>query len=147
MPADLPNELRFPDKAAADKFLSRLSFKSIAGVDEVGRGPMAGPVVAACVLLPPDHGIVGIRDSKKLSSEKREVLVEQIISKGFWGIGARDNEEVDRLNIYRATLRAAEEAVWRCIYTGAAIDYLLCDGGLDLKEVVPFPATSALNPM
>lgn len=106
---------------------------------------LAGPVVSACVLLPPEHGIVGIKDSKKLSPKKREEISAQVEEIAYWGIGVRDSEEVDRLNIHRATQHAAEEAALRCLYSGAPIDYLLCDGGLDLQETVPFPSISVIK--
>lgn len=145
----MPGEVKFADKSEADSFLQELQtvggFGSVAGLDESGRGPMAGAVVASCVLLPPDHGIKGIKDSKKLSAKRREVLAEQIIDKGFWGIGACGNEEIDRINIHQATHLAAREAATRCIFSGAPIDYLLCDGGLDLREVVPFPVISVIK--
>lgn len=145
----MPGEIKFSDKLEADNFLQDLKtvkgFTAIAGLDEVGRGPMAGPVVAACVLLPPDHGIVGIKDSKKLSAKRREIFAEQIVDKGFWGIGVCGNEDIDRINIHQATHRAAREAVTRCIFLGAPIDYLLCDGGLDLRDAVLFPAISVIK--
>jgi len=84
----------------------------VAGVDEVGRGPLAGPVVAAAVILPPDHKIRGIADSKELSPEKREELAAKIREKAVaWGIGVVDVEEIDRINILNASLKAMEIAV------------------------------------
>ena len=82
------------------------------GVDEVGRGPLAGPVVTACVVLPENFDVIGIDDSKKLSEKKREELYEQIISGCLaYGIGSADNETIDRINILEATKKAMKEAI------------------------------------
>lgn len=84
----------------------------IVGVDEVGRGPLAGPVVAAAVCLPPDLEISGIDDSKKLSASCREEIFDQIVaSSAIYAIGIVDNEVIDRINILRASLRAMAEAI------------------------------------
>jgi len=138
-------DLRFGDRAAADVFLASLNTTAVAGVDEVGKGPLAGPVVVACVLLPPDHKIVGIKDSKQLSAKRRQVLADQIMECSCWGIGSRDNLAVDQLNIHRATKQAAADAVWECIAKGASIRHLLCDGGLGLQEYVPFPSHAIIK--
>ncbi len=84
----------------------------IAGVDEAGRGPLAGPVVAAAVILPPDHGIEGLRDSKKLTPQKREQLEERIWETALSiGIGIVEPDDIDRLNILRATQLAMRKAL------------------------------------
>jgi ribonuclease HII len=87
-------------------------FNSVAGVDEAGRGPLAGPVVAACVVLFPDFCLPGIDDSKKLSAKKREVLFDQILknARGV-GIGTVGEKVIDRMNILNASLRAMRMAV------------------------------------
>ena len=83
-----------------------------AGVDEVGRGTWAGPVTAAAVILPRDHGIQGLNDSKKLSPEKRERLVPQIKAVATaWAVANVSAEDIDRLNILQATLLAMQRAV------------------------------------
>lgn len=120
-------------------------FSSIAGVDECGRGPLVGEVVAACVLLPPNHGIVGITDSKRLTAKKREFLAEEIKEKSFWGIGSRSNKDIDRLNIRVATFQAAADAVMNCFYSGGIPDYVLCDGGLLISDMIPFPTDSVIK--
>ncbi|GAB5488510.1 MAG: ribonuclease HII [Parasphingorhabdus sp.] len=84
---------------------------SVAGVDEAGRGPLAGPVVAAAVILPTDHGIEGLDDSKKLSAKKRERLEAMIIEKTQHSIGMCDESEIDTLNILWATMEAMKRAV------------------------------------
>ncbi|VUD68237.1 Ribonuclease HII [Thalassocella blandensis] len=84
----------------------------IAGVDEVGRGPLAGDVVAAAVILAPDHGIDGLNDSKKLSEKKRELLFDVIQEKAVcWCIARASVEEIDELNILHASLLAMKRAV------------------------------------
>lgn len=84
----------------------------IAGVDEAGRGPLVGDVVAAAVILPPRHGIVGINDSKKLTEVKREKLFAEICSKAIaWHIASATHAEIDQINILQATLLAMQRAV------------------------------------
>ena len=82
----------------------------IIGVDEAGRGPLAGPVVAAAVLLCPD-GIAGLNDSKKLSEKRRIALEAEIKAKCRWAIGIVDVAEIDRINIFQATMLAMTRAV------------------------------------
>lgn len=90
----------------------RGAVRSIAGVDEVGRGPLAGPVVAAAVILPDDFSVPGVNDSKKLSEKRREELYEVILREAeAWSIGLRDNTVIDRINILEATKEAMSEAV------------------------------------
>lgn len=87
----------------------------VAGVDEVGRGPLAGPVVAACVVLPRDFDVLGVDDSKKLSEKKREELFAVINERALAvGIGMRDNFRIDEINILEATKEAMTDAVRRC---------------------------------
>ena len=84
----------------------------IAGVDEAGRGPLAGPVVAAAVILPGDHTIKGLRDSKKLSKSKRETLFPIIQEQAIGvGVGQVDVKIIDEINIREATLKAMQIAL------------------------------------
>ena len=84
----------------------------IAGVDEVGRGPLAGPVVTAAVILDPDNPIEGLNDSKKLTRKKREKLAIEIREKSLaWSLGRAEVEEIDQLNILQATMLAMQRAV------------------------------------
>lgn len=114
--------------------------KYIAGIDEVGRGPLAGPVVSACVVLPEDFDVLGVDDSKKLSEKKREELFDKILSKTIaCGIGMCDNNIIDDINILNATKRAMAEAVKNADNllrgkTGSGIDHLLIDA-LKLEEI------------
>lgn len=84
----------------------------IAGVDEVGRGPLAGDVVAAAVILPQDHGIVGLTDSKKISERKREALAIEIKDVALsWSVARASVDEIDSINILQASLLAMKRAV------------------------------------
>ena len=84
----------------------------IAGVDEVGRGPLAGPVVTAAVILNPDNPIVGLADSKKLTERRRESLVPLIKEHALaWAMGRAEPDEIDELNILQASLIAMKRAV------------------------------------
>ncbi|AMP00932.1 ribonuclease HII family protein [Collimonas arenae] len=84
----------------------------ICGVDEAGRGPLAGPVFAAAVILDPQRPLIGVRDSKKLTAERREALAEQIKANALaWAIAECSEEEIDSLNILQATMLAMRRAV------------------------------------
>ena len=88
------------------------AYSHICGIDEVGRGPLAGPVVACAVILPKDCDILYINDSKKLSEKKREALYEEIMAKALAvGIGIVGPERIDEINILQATYEAMREAV------------------------------------
>lgn len=101
--------------AAMSKYENALRNKGleyIAGVDEVGRGPLAGPVVSAAVVLPGDFNLLGVDDSKKLTQKKREELYEGILEVALaYGIGTVDHKEIDRINILEATKLAMKEAL------------------------------------
>lgn len=86
--------------------------KQVAGVDEAGRGPLAGPVVAAAVILDPGIEIIGVKDSKALSEKRRTVLADKIRQQAVaWALGRAEVEEIDQLNILQASLLAMERAV------------------------------------
>lgn len=108
----------------------------VAGVDEVGRGPLAGPVVAACVVLPQDFQVLGIDDSKKLSEKKRKELYPCILDECLaCGIGIVDNREIDEINILEATKKAMRMAVEEANKNlEGEIGHVLIDA-LTLKEV------------
>ncbi|MFO7955178.1 ribonuclease HII [Thioalkalivibrio sp.] len=100
--------------------------RHVAGVDEVGRGPLAGPVVAAAVILPEGYGCPGLTDSKKLGAKRREALDVQIRAEALaWSLGRAEASEIDALNIHHATLLAMQRAV-----AGLSIKpaHLLVDG-------------------
>lgn len=121
----------------------------IAGVDEVGRGPLAGPVVAACVILPEDFDVLGVDDSKKLSEKKREQLYDAILSEALaYGIGMQDNANIDEINILEATKEAMRCAILEAeralrAKTGCGIDHILIDA-LTLREVA-IPQTGIIK--
>lgn len=113
----------------------RIGGRNVAGMDEAGRGPLVGPVVAACVLMPPDSAIPWVDDSKKLSESRREALFEQITAEALAvGVGMADAEEIDRINILQATknaMRRAAEQVPAAVYLIDAVR----DLGLAGEEV------------
>lgn len=88
-------------------------FQLIAGVDEAGRGPLAGPVHAAACVLPPDFFVAGINDSKQLSADQREAIFNTLVSTNEiqYGIGVVSHEEIDRINIYQASIKAMKQAI------------------------------------
>ena len=104
----------------------------IAGIDEVGRGPLAGPVVAAAVILPADFDVLGVDDSKKLSEKKREELYGEIMKYAVsCGVGIIDNYVIDEINILEATKLAMKQAIEKLETTP---EYILIDA-LTLKEI------------
>ncbi|MDY7218702.1 ribonuclease HII [Denitrificimonas sp. JX-1] len=112
--------------------------KRIAGVDEVGRGPLCGPVVTAAVILDPLRPIAGLNDSKRLTEKTREALFDEIQEKALaWCIARADVEEIDRLNILQATMLAMQRAV-----EGLSIrpDLALIDGNRCPKLSMPSEA-------
>lgn len=111
---------------AFEEEIQAQGFRVIAGLDEAGRGPLAGPVVAAAVVLTPTKKMAGIDDSKKLSPEQREKIFSLILQQAAAvGIGVVDAREIDRLNILRASLKAMEQAVQNLPLSP---DFLLIDG-------------------
>jgi ribonuclease HII len=118
-----------------EKMYTRRGYHRIAGVDEVGRGPLAGPVVAAAVVLPKEGIGEKLFDSKKISSKKREHLYETILAEAEGiGIGIIGQEEVDRLNILQATLKAMALAIENL---PSSPDFILIDGLHGLNISVP----------
>ena len=100
------------DNHRYEKIYYKKGYNLIAGVDEVGRGPLVGPVVAACVILPKDYTLEGLTDSKKLSEKKREYFFDIIKKDAIAvGIGIVDNNIIDEINIYEATKKAMTEAI------------------------------------
>ena len=113
----------------------RSGYKQIAGIDEAGRGALAGPVIAAAVILPLNCNIDGLRDSKQLTAKQRERLADEIYSVALSvGIGAADNRTVDRLNVLKATLFAMQHAIEKLT---PQPDYLLVDGINFLSTDIP----------
>jgi len=135
MPPDL-----FPDDSPLDMLYhevraARLGYRLVAGVDEAGRGPLAGPVVAAAVILPDGLILPGVNDSKKLTPEVREELFEIITQEALClGVGFGDHLLVDSINILQATLSAMRDAVLGMSITP---DFLLIDGISSIKMNIP----------
>lgn len=118
-----------------EKEAKEKGYQCVAGVDEAGRGPLAGPVTAAAVILPPDGLPVGIDDSKKLTAAKRDELFVKIKERALGvGVGHASVAEIDKLNIYRAAQLAMERAIGAL---GLKPDYLLTDA-------MPLPALKAI---
>lgn len=106
---------KLADMRVREEELRAEGYKYIAGVDEVGRGPLAGPVIAAAVVLPEDFDVLGIDDSKKLSEKKRNELFEIITQKAVAiGVGGVDEKTIDEINILQATKLAMKRAVEAC---------------------------------
>jgi ribonuclease HII len=103
---------RVPATRTLENALRRVGFVHVAGCDEVGRGCLAGPVVAAAVVLHPDRHIPGVCDSKTVPAAERERLYDQILGAAIaWAVGEADPSEIDRINIHQASLRAMQRAV------------------------------------
>lgn len=112
----------------------------LAGVDEAGRGPLAGPVVAAAVILPSGFAFDHLNDSKQVSPLRREKLFYQICQNGCVGVGTAGEPEIDALNIYQATRLAMKRAVLALTRTPAL---LLIDGGMKLD--IPLPQKAVIK--
>ncbi len=124
-----------PDTWAFEKTAGRKGFLKIAGVDEAGRGPLAGPVVSATVILPSSFSVSGITDSKKLTPKKRDALYEDIYEHASSiGIGIVDPVEIDRINILEAALLSMAMAVSNL---RPVPDLLLIDGTFRIKSNIP----------
>ncbi len=121
------------DKLFYERELWGKGYKLVAGVDEVGRGPLAGPVVAACVIFSEDIYLPGIDDSKKLTAEKREELYEKIKESALdFGVGIIREREIDKLNIFRASLKAMQKAISSMKNTP---HFLLVDGNQKIPHL------------
>lgn len=125
----------------------------VAGVDEVGRGPLAGAVVAAAVILDPAHPIEGLTDSKKLSEKKREALFVEIKAKALaWAVGRAEVEEIDEINILQASLLAMKRAVEaldpapeHALVDGNKLPKLPCSADAIIKGDLTEPCISAAS--
>ena len=130
------------DNRQYEKELNKNKINYIAGVDEVGRGPLVGPVVTACVVLPKDYFLEGLTDSKKLSKKKREMFYDIIMKDALGiGIGIKDNDIIDEVNIYEATKLAMIEAIDNC-KKKCKIEHVLIDA---MKLDLDIPSTSIIK--
>ena len=129
------NKIKSPHELMShlEESLTDKGYHHICGVDEVGRGPLAGPVVAAAVILPVDIKIEGLNDSKKLTPLRREKIFETIVELGLiCAIGVIDNNDIDRLNILKASLMAMRKAV---MDLKQAPDFVLVDGDYTIPNI------------
>ena len=138
--AELDEDLRLEQMLRYEKKLYQAGYQAIAGIDEVGRGSLAGPVVAAAVILPPGCKIKGLNDSKKIPKKKHQYIYQVVMDKALAvGIGLMDSEVIDQVNIYEATKLAMKEALSKlCLKP----DYLLIDA---MKLDVEIPQESIIK--
>ena len=133
-------DLRLEGMLAYEKELYTQGIDLIAGVDEVGRGPLAGPVVAAAVILPKACKIPGLNDSKKIPKSKHKEIYEAVLQNAVAiGIGIKDNQVIDQVNIYEATKLAMMEAIGQL---EPQPQHLLIDA---MKLDLPIPQTSIIK--
>ena len=133
-------DLRLEKMLAYEKELYAQGIDLIAGVDEVGRGPLAGPVVAAAVILPKACKILGLNDSKKIPKSKHKEIYEAVLQNAIAiGIGIKDNHVIDQVNIYEATKLAMMEAIGQL---EPQPQHLLIDA---MKLDLPIPQTSIIK--
>ena len=138
--AELDENLRLESMLSYEKELYKQGLTLIAGVDEVGRGPLAGPVVAAAVILPKNCKIRGLNDSKKIPKKKHLEIYQAIQDQALAiGIGIKDNHIIDQVNIYEATKLAMKEALSKL---SLKPDYLLIDA---MKLDVEIPQESIIK--
>ena len=127
---------------AFEKKAALRGFVNIAGIDEAGRGPLAGPVVSAAVILPVSFSVAGVDDSKKLSHRKRDYLFDKICEEAVvTGTGLIDSSEIDKINILKASILSMSLAVKQLAPTP---DYLLIDGNFKIE--FPLPPEACMKP-
>ena len=130
------------DNYKYERELKKEGYKLIGGVDEVGRGPLVGPVVAACVILPNEFNLDGLTDSKKLSEKKRDYFYEEIKRQAVsYGIGIVSEKRIDEINIYEATKLAMKEAIDNCNKI-IKLEHVLIDA---MKLDIEIPTTSIIK--
>ena len=130
------------DNYKYERELKEQGITFIAGVDEVGRGPLVGPVVAACVVLPDNFNLDGLTDSKKLSEKKRDFFFDEIKKQALGiGVGIIDEKKIDEVNIYEATKLAMKAAIDECLKT-CKIEHILIDA---MPLQLDIPTTSIIK--
>ncbi len=123
-----PDELKHIEELLFEK-----GYSAVCGVDEVGRGPLAGPVVAAAVIVPIGVQIAGVADSKKLTPLRRDQVFDEIVDLGLpCAVGIIDNEDIDRINIHKASLMAMRKAVMEL---KPSPDFVLVDGNHPVPHI------------
>ncbi len=121
-----------------EKELYKKNINYIGGTDEAGRGPLYGPVVAACVVLPKDFKLEGLTDSKKLTEKKRNIFYDYLINNVIYGVGIVGPKEIDKINIYEASRKAMKIAIEK-VRNQINLEYILTDAmPIDL-DIPVFP--------
>lgn len=137
---DLELKVCLKDNYYFERKLRDEGINFIAGVDEVGRGPLVGPVVAACVVLPEHFNLDGLTDSKKLSEKKREYFYDEIMRQALGvGVGIISERKIDEVNIYEATKMAMKEAINNC---SCKVEHVLIDA---MRLDIDIPTTSIIK--
>lgn len=142
---DTDETSRLQDMLVWEKVAKKTGYQSIAGIDEVGRGPLAGPVVAAACILPPKVHVKskakpplfpGLNDSKKLTSDQRQKIYDSLVKHPgvYYGIGIIDHLIIDAINIFQATVQAMLKAIEALFKAFAVLPDLLLVDGLNLKH-------------
>lgn len=134
---DIDEDLRLENMLRYEKELYQQGYQAIAGIDEVGRGPLAGPVVTACVILPKNCKIKHLNDSKKIPKKHHEEIYQEILARALGiGIGIVDNNVIDQINIYEATKVGMLQAINQLKGEVTKPDYLLIDA-MHLETSIP----------
>jgi len=132
--------IKFLEMSAFENDLVNLKIQNIAGIDEVGRGPLAGPVVAASVILPRDFYLPGLNDSKKLTAKKRDEYYDEIVQSAVcFGIGIVDVSDIDKINIFNSTKIAMIKSI---LNLSVRPNHLLIDA---MKLEIDIPQTSIIK--
>ena len=141
--AEIDEDVRLETMLRYEKELYQKGYQAIAGIDEVGRGPLAGPVVTACVILPKDCKIRHLNDSKKIPKKHHEEIYEEVLARALGvGIGIVDNDTIDRVNIYEATRLGMLQAIEQMKGEVTKPDYLLIDA---MQLDTPIPQLSLIK--
>lgn len=141
--AEIDEDVRLETMLRYEKELYQKGYQAIAGIDEVGRGPLAGPVVTACVILPKDCKIRYLNDSKKIPKKHHEEIYEEVLARALGvGIGIVDNDTIDRVNIYEATKLGMLQAIEQMKGEVTKPDYLLIDA---MQLDTPIPQLSLIK--
>lgn len=141
--AEIDEDVRLETMLRYEKELYQKGYQAIAGIDEVGRGPLAGPVVTACVILPKDCKIRHLNDSKKIPKKHHEEIYEEVLARALGvGIGIVDNDNIDRVNIYEATKLGMLQAIEQMKGEVTKPDYLLIDA---MQLDTPIPQLSLIK--
>jgi len=140
---EIDEDVRLETMLRYEKELYQKGYQAIAGIDEVGRGPLAGPVVTACVILPKDCKIRHLNDSKKIPKKHHEEIYEEVLARALGvGIGIVDNDTIDRVNIYEATKLGMLQAIEQMKGEVTKPDYLLIDA---MQLDTPIPQLSLIK--